>query len=255
MENKDIAKFLYEQRIIHEKPIENPEGESLALLELFEEINALGYDFHYMADIDLRPTKDVRVMRLLWKYLSRMESIFSKQTFICRIDPKKIPEVLDYAINMFYSFSPSDKMYLTGFDKVISKGKRSDEYFARISELLNDGDNYATLWETRKTLGKYRPSLLQSHTKLYRNGVLLPLTLRDCVFYPDDETTEFLNHCLTITDEEIDSIIGSYNYKDNAYKYPLSVTVFEYWQRLCTKDSVRKEAKRVLREREKKGIC
>ena len=41
MKDKDIAKFLYDQRIAHEKPIENPDGESLALLELFEEINAL----------------------------------------------------------------------------------------------------------------------------------------------------------------------------------------------------------------------
>ena len=81
MENKDIARFLYEQRIQNEKPIENPDGESLALLELFEEINALGYDFHHRADIDLRPTKDVRVMALLWKYFPRMESIFTKQSF------------------------------------------------------------------------------------------------------------------------------------------------------------------------------
>ena len=41
VKDKDIAKFLYDQRIAHEKPIENPDGESLALLELFEEINAL----------------------------------------------------------------------------------------------------------------------------------------------------------------------------------------------------------------------
>lgn len=255
MKNDEIAKFLYEQRIRNEKPIENPDGESLALLELFEEINALGYDFHYMADIALRPTKDVRVMHLLWKYFPRMDSIYTKQTFLGRIDPKKIPEALDYAINAFRQFSPSDKMYLTRFDNVISKGKRSDEYFMRISELLHDGDSYATLWDTRKTLGKYRPNLLRSHTKRYQNGVLLPLTLRDCVFYPDDETTEFLKHCLTITDEELVSIIGRYNYRDNTYQYPISVTVFEYWQRLCTKESVREEAAKVLRDSEKKGIC
>ncbi len=97
MENKDIAKFLYDRRIAHEKPIENPDGESLALLELFDEINALGYDYQYLADVDLRPIKDVRVMRLLWKYLPEMESIFTIHTFIRRIDPKKVPEVLDYA--------------------------------------------------------------------------------------------------------------------------------------------------------------
>ena len=37
MESKDIAKFLYDQRIARENPIENPDGDSLALLELFEE--------------------------------------------------------------------------------------------------------------------------------------------------------------------------------------------------------------------------
>ena len=251
MENKDIAKFLYDRRIAHEKPIENPDGESLALLELFDEINALGYDYHYLADVDLRPIKDVRVMRLLWKYLPKMESIFTIQTIIRKIDPKKSPEVVDYAINTFSSFLPSDKMHLTGFDIVISKGKRSEDYFARISELLSDGDSYATLLATRKVLGKHCPELLYPHTKAYRDGVLLPLTLRDCIFYTDEDTTAFLKRCLNITDEELTEIIGAYDYKNNAYKYPISVTVFEYWKKLCTKDYVQKEAKRILHERSK----
>ena len=252
MENKDVARFLYDQRIAHEKKIENPDGESLALLELFDEINAWGYDYHYFADIDLRPIKDVRVMRLLWKYLPKMESIFTIQTFIRKIDPKKVPEVLEYAIDMFSTFSPSDKMHLTGFDQVISRGKRSEDYFARISRLLNDGDSYATLWDTRRVLGKCCPDILQSYTKIYREGILLPLSLRDCVFYADDDTTVFLNHCLNITDEELEKIIGVYDYKNNKYKYPISVTVFEYWKKLCTKEYVQNEAKRVLRERNKK---
>ena len=252
MKDKDITKFLYDQRIAHEKPIENPDGESWALLELFEEINALGYDFHYLADIDLRPTKDIRVMRLLWKYLPQMESIFTIQIFIRRIDPKKIPEVLDYAINLFTSFSPSDKMLLTGFDEVISRGKRSAEYYCQISRILEDGDSYATLWKTRKVLGKYCPELLYSHTKTYRDGVLLPLTLRDCVFYDDTEITEFLNQCSQITDENLVEIIGTYDYRENSYKYPISVTIFEYWKKLCTKEDVQKEAKKILHERSKK---
>lgn len=251
MENKEIAKFLYNQRIAHEKPIENPDGESLALLELFAEINALGYDFHYLADIDLRPTKDVRVMRLLWKYLPQMESIFTIQTFIRKIDPKKIPEALDYAMNMFLSFSPSDKMVLPGFDRVISKGKRSEAYFDQISRLLKNGDSYATLEDTRKVLGKNRPELLYSYTKTYREGVLLPAALKDCVFYNDEETTAFLNHCSHITDEELVAIIGTYDYKENLYKYQISVTIFEYWKKLCTQEVVQKEAKRILRERSK----
>ena len=252
MENKDIARFLYEQRIQNEKPIENPDGESLALLELFEEINALGYDFHYRADIDLRPTKDVRVMALLWKYFPRMESIFTKQIFIRRIDPKRFPAVLDYAMETFRGFSPSDKMLLTGFDEVISKGKRSDSYFDRISELLSDGDAYATLWDTRRTLGKYRPDMLRKHTETYRQGVLLPLTLRDYIYYPDSAATDCLRSCLQMTEAELSETVGKYDYKNNAYRYPLSVTVFEYWQRLCTLDFVKKEAEKVLRAREKK---
>lgn len=251
MENKGIAKLLYNQRISVEKPIEAPDGESLALLEMFEEINALGYDFHYLADIDLRPINDVKVMRLLWKYLPRMESIFTIQKFIRRIDPKKIPEALDYSVNMFCTFSPSDKMHLTGFDKAISKGQKNDEYFLRISELLNDGDSYAALSETRKTLGKYRPELLRVYTNIYKEGVLLPLALRDCAFYTDGESTDFLNHCLNITSEELVETIGKYDYKTNGYKYPLSVTAFEYWRALCTRDFVRNQAVKALRKREK----
>lgn len=252
MENNDIARFLYDMRISQEKTIENPEGESLALLELFGEINALGYDFHHLADIELRPLKDIRVMNLLWKYLPRMESIFTIQKFIKKIDPKKVPDVLDYAITMYSTFSPSDKMILTGFDEVISKGKRSGEYYEKISRLLSDGDSYATLWETRKVLGKQCPELLHFHTRIYRNGVLLPLALRDCVFYMDNETTDFLNHCLNIKCDELRKTIGHYDYKKNAYKYPISVTVFEYWEKLCIKENVKKEAKKVLRERSRK---
>ena len=146
---------------------------------------------------------------------------------------------------------PSDKMLLTGFDEVISKGKRSEEYYGKISRMLKDGDSYATLWATRKILGKYCPELLYLHTKTYRDGVLLPLTLRDCVFYDDKDTTAFLNRCLHITDEELVEIIGTYDYKENSYKYQISVTVFEYWKKLCTKEDVQKEAKRILHERSK----
>jgi len=251
-DRRQIAEMLYIQRINNEKPIENPDGESLALLKMFDEINALGYDYHYLADIDLRKITDVRVMELLCKYLPRMESIFTKQTFIQKIDPKKFPEIVDYAINEYLSFSPSDKMTLLEFDKVISKGKKTEDYFACISKLLQNGDSYATLWETRKTLGKDCPNKLLPYTRLYQQGVLLPLTLRDNIYYTDGETTAFLNYCLNITDEQLTDVIGQYDYKKNEYKYSLSVTVFEYWKKLCTKEYVRKEAQRVIRERNKR---
>ena len=47
---------------------------------------------------------------------------------------------------------------------------------------------------------------------------------------------------------------GTETYMHNAYRYPLSVTVFEYWQRLCTVDFVKKEAEKTLRAREKKQM-
>ena len=254
MNNKEIALFLYQQQVDREKPVENPEGESLALLELFREINALGYDYHYMADLNLRKITDAGVMRLLWKYLPRMESIFTIETFIRKIDPKKVPEVFVYAIETFPSFSPTTKKAMTGFDTAISRGKRSEEYFARISKLLEDGDSYATLLETRKTLGKHRPDLLRKHTERYRKGVLLPLTLRDCLFFPDEETTAFLEWCTEITEDELTAVAGCFDYKNNGYRYPLSVTIFEEWQRLCTTENVQKEAKAILRKREKRML-
>lgn len=79
----------------------------------------------------------------------------------------------------------------------------------------------------------------------------MPSTLRDSIFYTDEDTTAFLNRCLNITDEELAEVIGVYDYKNNAYKYPISVTAFEYWRKLCTKDYVQKEAKRILHERSK----
>ena len=126
--------------------------------------------------------------------------------------------------------------------------------FSKISELLKDGDSYATLWETRKTLGKHRPDLLRKYTERYRQGVLLPLTLRDCLFFPDEETTVFLEWCAEITEDELAAVVGSYDYKNNGYRYPLSVTIFEEWQQLCTLENVQKEANTILRKREKRML-
>lgn len=252
MNNKDVAKFLYDQRVAQEKAVDNPEGEALALFELLDEINTLGYDFHYFADIDLRPIKDVKVIKLLWKYLPRMESIVTIETFLRKIDPKIIPEALDYAIVLFSDFSPTDKMLFTSFDGIISRGKRNEEYFNKICKLLNDGDSYAAMSETRQMMGKHCPNLLRKYTDIYREGVLLPATLNDCVYFTDDETTLFLNRCINITSSELIEIIGKYDYKDNDYKYPISVTCFEHWKRLCTADFIHQSAKRIIKKRAKK---
>ena len=55
-----------------------------------------------------------------------------------------------------------------------------------------------------------------------------------------------------MTEAELIEIVGRYDYKNNGYRYPLSVTMFEYRQRLCTPDLVKREAEKVLRAREKK---
>ncbi len=248
MKNQDVAKFLYEQRIKSETPSSNPQGEEKALLEMYEEINELGYDYHYLADLDLRSVKDPRIMKLFWKYLPRMESIFTIQSIIKKISSKVVPEVTEYAINTFLNFSPSDKLYLLEFDAVISKGQKNEEYFDRISKLLSNGDSYAVLEKTRGVLGENCPEMLLPFINLYRNGVLLPLAIRDCVFYNDAETTDFLNHCINITEDELREVIGSYNYKTNNYKYEISVTAFEYWGKICTKEYVSNEAKKVLKK-------
>ena len=248
MKNQDIARFLYEQRIKSETPSSNPQGEEKALLEMYDEINQLGYDYHYLADLELRSVKDPRIMKLFWKYLPRMESISTIQSIIKRINSKVVPDVTEYAMNIFLNFSPSDKLYLLEFDDVISKGQKSDAYFGKISNLLSDGDSYAVLRKTRGVLGKNRPETLLPFIKLYRSGVLLPIAIRDCVYYNDAETIDFLNHCLNITEEEIREIRGNYNYKSNNYKYQLSVTAFEYWDKICTKDYISNEAKQVLKK-------
>ena len=145
-------------------------------------------------------------------------------------------------------------MLLTGFDEVISKGKRNETYYNRISALLSDGDSYATLGDTRRMLGRYCPDRLRVFTEIYRQGVLLPSALRDCIYDPDPAATDFLQSCLQLTEAELSETVGKYDYKNNAYRYPLSVTVFEYWQRLCTVDFVKKEAEKTLRAREKKQL-
>ena len=118
--------------------------------------------------------------------------------------------------------------------------------------MLPDGDSYDTLCDTRNVLGKDCPDKLRGHTETYRQGVLLPLTLRDCLYYTDTETTDFLKSCLDMTEAALSETVGRYDYKNNGYRYPLSVTAFEYWQKHCTVDYLKREAEKVLRAREKK---
>lgn len=251
MDNKEIAYMLYEQRISLEKRIDCPDGESLALEEMFYEIQHLGYNYSYLADIDLRTIRDVDLMKILLKYLPKMESIYTKQIFIRKINPRRFPEIVDYAINEFEHFSPSDKMILTGFDEVISKGVTNNEYFDRILRLMEDGDSYATLNFVRRIMSKKRPEMIRPYTQKYCTGVLLPLTFNDFLWFADNDTAKFLEYCSHMTEQDLLSTIGEYDYKENQYKYKISVTIFEYWKKNCTLDFIHKEAQKTIMKRNK----
>lgn len=251
MEQKKIAKMLYERKIAINKPIDNPEGESLALAEMFRHFQNIGYDYHYIEDIELRKNNDVKIMRILHDFLPYMESIYTKQIFIRKIDPGKFPDILDYAIDEFIGFSPSEKRCFTGFDEVISKGRKDNNYYVRVSELLKNGDSYAALSDTREMLCKNCPDLIFPYTQKYCRGVLLPSAFQDMIFDSSEETKNFLNQCCSITEDELNLLIGSYDYKSNKYFYELSVTGFEYWRRLCSVECIRKMAANTLKKRSK----
>ena len=85
------AEFLYDIAVSREVYPEEPDGESLAILGMLAEIRELGYPYEHFADIELRTIKDAEIMKILLKYYPQMESLFTKEAVLRKIDPKKFP--------------------------------------------------------------------------------------------------------------------------------------------------------------------
>lgn len=235
-----VAKLLYDQAVSEEIYPENPEGESLAILNMLADIRKLGYDYHYFADIRLRRITDPAIMELLLRYYPMMESVDTKGEFLAKIDPKRFPEVFDLALEEYNLQSPLDKHYFSRFQEVLGKSARSEEQISILLNPMEDPDNYAASYMIRKKLVKSVPDRYRKYTFYYYKGVLLPDTLKDFAKYGDSESVEIIKKAATVTDDDIKSLCSS-------QKYKLCVTMQEYWARCCTKENIQGIAKKLLK--------
>ena len=236
-----IAKLLYDQAVAGEVYPENPEGESLTILNMLADIRKLGYDYHYFADIKLRKITDPAIMELLLQYYPLMESVDTKGEILLKIDPKRFPEIFNLALDEYNMQSPLDKSYFSCFQDVLAKSARSEERIDLLLNFMNDPDNYASSYLIRKKLIKSVPERYRKYTFYYHKGVLLPITLDEFAKYGDAESVEILKKAATFTDEDIKSFCNSQEYK-------LCVTMQEYWERCCTIENIQGTAKKLLKK-------
>ncbi len=235
------AKLLYDQAVAEEIYPENPDGESLAILNMLADIRKLGYDYRYFADIKLRKITDPAIMELLLKYYPMMESVFTKGEILAKIDPKRFPEVFDLALAEYNNQSPLDKSYFSCFQDVLGRSARSKEQISLLFGLMDDPDNFASSYLIRKKLVRSVPERYRKYTFYYYKGVLLPDTLREFAKYGDAESVEILKKAATVTDEDIKSLCRN-------QEYHLCVTMQERWERGCTKENIQDMAKKLLKK-------
>jgi hypothetical protein len=241
-DNNVIREFLYNQAVKHEIYPKELEGESLAIQRMLAEIRNIGYPFHYFSDIALRSIKDCKIMEIMLKYYESMESIYTKAKILEKIDPKKFPIALDFALNEYRALSPLEKKEISGFQKVLSGGKINDEYVSMLLSIVDEPDNYASSFLIREKLLRIAPDQLKKYSLLYCRGVLLPATLKEFAQYADAESLEILVAAQSITEKYILQLKRCDSYK-------LCVTMYEYWASCCTENNVRSIAKKLLKSK------
>ena len=235
------AKLLYDQAVAEEVYPDNPEGESLAILNMLADIRKLGYDYHYFADIKLRNIKDPAIMELLLQYYPMMESVITKGDILRKIDSKRFPEVFDLALTEYNMQSPLDKSYFSDFQEVLGKSAKSETQLSVLFEFMDEPDNYASSHLIRKKLLKVAPERLRKYTFYYSGGVLLPATLGEFAKYADSESVEMLKKAASINDDDIRNLCSAQSYK-------LCVTMQEHWKKCCTKENIQYTAKKLLKK-------
>ena len=239
------AEFLYNIAVSREIYPEEPDGESLAILNMLAEIRELGYPYEYFADIELRTVKDTEIMKILLKYYPQVESLFTKETILRKIDPKKFPAAIELAYDEYKGLSPLEKQGMSGLQEVIAKGKPSEEYLNFLLSLVNTAGTYSAGFLIRERLVRSAPEKLRPYTFEFYNGVLLMDTLKELVRYGDAESENMLHRANEMTEEELKDI-----HKNQ--KYEMYVTMYEKCKKYCTAENVRREAKRLLNKIEKK---
>jgi hypothetical protein len=172
--------------------------------------------------------------------------LFTKDSIIYKIDPRKIPDILQVAKEEFLGLSPTDKLILNGFQKTLSKGPFDNEYTNSMLTLTEIGENYFALSEVRKKLCKKAPLRMIQLLNRYEKSVLVVEVIRDYNYLLfSNEVTQRLDQLINITPNELESMIFSDNNRG------LSVTTYEYYKKLCSVERIRKEASKILSKAQK----
>lgn len=245
--NFNKAEYLYNVAVSSEVYPDNPDDISLHILNMLAEIRELGYDeFQHFADIQLRKIKDPAIMKVLYKYYKEMD-LFTRDSIIYKIDPKKIPDILQIAKEEFLRLSPTDKLILNGFQTTMSKGSFNNEYTNSMFNLVEIGENYFALSKVRKQLCKNSPLKMIQLLNRYEKSVLIIEVIRDYNYLLfSNEVTQKLNGLINITQNELNSIISMSNNHD------LSATTYEYYKKICSVERIRKEASILLNKSQKR---
>lgn len=241
MNDDEIAKMFYDQKVAAEKMVSDPTGEFAALNDMFAEIQALGYDYHYLADIELRVIRDVRVMRILYRYYPKMEYLTTREAFIYKISPQKVPEVLEYAIQEYERLSDSDRMVHLGFQICISRAKKTPEYCGRMLAMLRVPDQFYSLGFVVAALCRKIPERMRPILDAYRGGLLFPCVICYYAYYDDEEAETFLKDCCRMTAEELRPLLSS-------EAYSLCPTYTRDCKGMCREELVHDYAKRALKK-------
>ena len=245
--NLNKAKYLYDIAISSETYPDSPDDISLHILNMLAEIRELGYDeFQHFADIQLRKIKDPAIMKVLYKYYKEMD-LFTRDSIIYKIDPKKVPDILQVAKEEFLRLSPTDKLILNGFQTTMSKGSFDEEYIDSMFSLVEIGENYFALSEVRKKLCKKAPLQMIQLLNAHEKSVLILDVLRDYNYLLfSDKVVQKLNQLINITTPDLDSIVSPKNNRG------LSVTTYEHYKKLCSIERIQKEASILWHKAQKK---
>lgn len=235
------AQFMYEKAVAEEIYPEELEGESLAIHNMLAEIRELGYPYYYFADIEYRHINNCSVMEVMLKYYPQMESVITKNNLLRKINPNKFPVIRQLALKEYNDLSPLSKMSITGFEEVLARGKLNRADIELLLKLMDIPDNYASSSSIRQALLKAVPAEFRQTSLRYSQGVLLPIVLEDYFKYADSQAMQCLKNASQITEEEVCLL-----HRNKSYS--LSVTMYEYYKRLCTKENIEKEARKYLKK-------
>ena len=220
---------------------DNPDGESLAKLEMIKELQDRGFNYSCFSDLELSAVRSKDVMRVLLYYYPRMESYHTKQTILTKIDPRAFPEIIPIALQMYLEYSPYERIQMTGLQQVLARAKMTPEHLDILYDLVKGPDGYASGSLIVEKLCKCIPERMRELSFSYCDGILLFKTLRDFYCYKDDESISKLEECTIITDERIETLKKMKNYS-------LSVSLYEYYLRFFKRDTIQAEAKRLLQK-------